>query len=77
MLNLIINITKIHVTFALLRSCKIYIKSKYAISFNYDAAGTRYVKYENHMSLNLCDFMLKIFYKGFKYINTLLSTVIK
>ena len=77
MSNLTIDITKIDVTSALLKSCETCIKGKYAISFNHDAAGTRYVKYENYMSLDLCGPISKISYKGFKYINTFLNIVTK
>ena len=77
MLNFIINITKIDVTFTFLKSYEIFIKNKYVTNFNHDAAETRYIKYENHMFLNLCDFISKIFYKEFKYINTFLNIVIK
>ena len=52
-------------------------KGKFAISPNYNATITRYIKYRNHITLDLYGPILKIAFKGFKYLYTLLDTTTK
>ena len=56
---------------------KTYFKGKFAISFNYNIATTYYIKYKNYITQNLYSLILKIVFKGFKYLYTLLDITTK
>ena len=47
------------------------------ISSNYNIATTYYIKYRNYIILDLYGLILKIVFKGFKYLYILLDTIIK
>ena len=47
------------------------------VSPNYNTAIIYYTKYRNYITLNLYDLILKIMFKGFKYLYILLDTTIK
>ena len=47
------------------------------VSPNYNAAIIYYIKYKNYITLDLYNPILKIAFKGFKYLCILLDTAIK
>ena len=47
------------------------------VSLNYNAATIYYIKYRNYITLDLYSLILKIVFKGFKYLYILLNTTIK
>ena len=59
------------------KPCETYFKGKFMVSPNHNAATTYYTKYKNYITLDLCGPILKIAFKGFKYLYTLLDTIIK
>ena len=54
-----------------------YIRGKFSASPNHDAATTHYTEYGDHMTSDLCGPILKIAFKGIKYLHTLLDTATK
>ena len=52
-----------------------YIKGKFIISFNHDAAKTYYTEFSDYISLDLFRPVLINAYKYIKYLFTLLGTV--
>ena len=53
------------------------IRGKFIISPNHDVATTRYSKYGNHITSDLCRPVLKTAFRSIKYIYTLLDTATK
>ena len=47
------------------------------VSPNYNAATTYYIKYRNYITLDSYSLILKIIFKGFKYLYIFLNTTTK
>ena len=75
--NSVIGILENNANYVLIKPCKTCFKGKFVASPNYDAATTRYIEYGNYITSDLCGLILKIAFKGFKYLYTLLDTAIK
>ena len=75
--NLVIRIPKKDTSYTPINPYKIYIRGKFIISLNYNAVTTYYSKYRNHMMLDLCGPVLKIVFRGIKYIYIFLDTATK
>ena len=58
----------------LINPYKTYLKGKFTISPNYNAATTYYTKYRNYITSDLCGPILKIAFKRIKYLYILLDT---
>ena len=56
---------------------KTYFKEKFMISSNYNIIITYYIKYRNYIILNLYNLILKIVFKGFKYLYIFLDIITK
>ena len=61
----------------LINPYNIYLKRKFIINFNYNAAITYYNKYRNYITSDLYSSILKLVFKRIKYLYTLLDIVIK
>ena len=77
MLDLVDRLSKINASYTPTNSCETCIKSKFAVSSNYDAATTYYAEYGYYITSDLYGPILKIMYKGIRYLYTLLDTTIK
>ena len=75
--NLVINILKNNTNYILTKPYETYFKGKFTINPNYNIATIYYTKYRNYIILNLYGLILKIVFKGFKYLYTLLDTTTK
>ena len=77
MLDLATKITKKDASYVPTNPYKTYIKGKFVASPNHDAATTRYSKYRNYITSDLCRPVSKTAFRGIKYIYTLLDTATK
>ena len=75
--NSVTGIPKNNANYTPTKPCETCFKGKFAASSNHNAATTRYTKYRNYITSDLCGPILKIAFKGFKYLYTLLDTATK
>ena len=61
----------------LIKPYKTYFKGKFMISSNYNIIIIYYIKYRNYITLNLYNLILKIVFKGFKYLYIFLDIITK
>ena len=74
MSNLVIGMLR-NENFILKNLYKVYIKGKFIVSPNYNAAKTYYTKFSDYISSDLFRLVLISAYKYIKYLFTLLDTV--
>ena len=75
--NLIASFSENNINYILIELYKIYIKNKFLVSPNYDIATIYYIKYSNYITSDLYNLILKIVFKGIKYLYILLDTTTK
>ena len=66
--NSVTSFSENNTNYILIESYETYIKDKFLVSPNYNVAIIHYTKYSDYITSNLYNLILKIIFKGIKYL---------